>query len=428
MNYGGLFYRGRIVAILSAAVFFCFGGGAAAYAADVNLDQNEEIQWVMGDLSALKTAAQTYYSDSKSKNVPALSDLLAYFDDQSLPPNAKTLYAIRGNSTGWYVGYNSGGLKANTYTLLQENANTLGLVGDDLSTPWRKGNTFIWSSALALSASAGSGSGGVATNNYTTNNYTTNNYTTDNGSSGSTTVVQNDNSAINTAIGVAAVAVGTAALLDIIDDHDSNNYYYNYPGTPWYWHSAIVYRPVYYDRFFDHYYRPLPLPPRPYPRPVYRYNVPHAGYIAPSYRQAIDRAHYNYDPNHNRTVLDRRNVDQRVAAQKRVDNRKTVNINKNTINVNNNRGIQKGEGHLQPRQAPQLKNNVQRKAPDRENIQRPQQRQAPQRRPQPQEDRPRLQNRESERPQVRHERSERERPQHERPQIERRDGGGLRRR
>lgn len=424
MNYRGLFYRGRILAILSAAVLFCFGGGAAvASAADANLDQNEELQWVMGDLSALKTAAQTYYSDSKNKNVPALSDLLAYFDDQSLPPNAKTLYAVRGNSAGWYVGYNSSGLKADTYNLLQENANSLGLVGDDLSTPWKKGNTFIWSSALSLSASASSGSsggsgGGSSTNSYTTNNYTTNNYTTDSGS-GSTTVVQNDDSAVNTAIGVAAVAVGTAALLDIIDDHDGGNYYYNYPGTPWYWHSAIVYRPVYYDRFFDHYYRPLPPPPRPYPRPVYRYNVPHAGYIAPSYRQAIDRAHYNYDPNHNRAILDRNNIDQHVAAQKRIDNRKTVNINKNTINVNKNRGIQQGQGHLQPRQAPRLQNNIQNRPAENRNIQRPQQRQAPEiKRPQPQQERPRLENREFERPQI----------QHDRPQLERHGGGGLRRR
>jgi hypothetical protein len=239
----------RPITILAGFLLFCVLWGApAASAAGVGLDENEEIQWVMGDLSALKTAAQTCYADSgRSRAAPSLPKILRYFDDDSLPPNAASLYAVRSDGLTWYVGYRAAGLKNETHRLLHENANTLALVGDDLRSPWRRGSSYIWSPALSLSYGGGAPR---------------------------TTIRRRD--PVGDAIGVAAVTVGAAILLNIVDDHRRGGYYYHYPKHPWQWRSALAYRRDCRDRLIGRYRRPGP------PRPVFRPGPrPRAAEIAP---------------------------------------------------------------------------------------------------------------------------------------------------
>jgi hypothetical protein len=220
---------------------FCVLGAAAACAAGAGLDENEEIQWVMGDLSALKTAAHAYYSENgQSRKAPSLSEILRYFDEESLPPNAASLYAIRSGIAGWYVGYRAAGLKDETYGLLSKNANTLELVCDDLRSPWRRGSAYIWSLALPL---------GVFGN-------------------GAPSATIRGGDAAGDAVGTAAVMIGTAILLNIIDDHRHGGYTYHYPRGPWYWRSPLAYRRPYRDRLFGRAHGFAPLPPRR--RPVVR--------------------------------------------------------------------------------------------------------------------------------------------------------------
>ena len=256
------------LAALLLTVFFPVGE-KMALAATEKLDDNEEVQWVMGDLSALKTAAQTYYSDNSNPNPPPVSEILDYFEPGSTPPNAVSLYALKGDRRGWYVGYLSMGLQNETYRLLQANAEVLGLLGDDLSSPWRHGNRYFWVETLALGSAAGASRRISAT----------------------TTVVEKGSDPAD----VAALVVATAALINIIADNDNDRYYYYVPGYNWYWNSGLVYRPVYYNRFFRYYYRPVP-PPYFYPVPRYRWKGQRVGWLAPSWRQSYDYAHRWYNP------------------------------------------------------------------------------------------------------------------------------------
>ena len=245
----------NVLALLVLTAMFWAKGGAVSYAA-VALDQSEEVQSVMGDLSALKTAAQMYYSDNGSKSrVPPLSSILYYFDEGTLPPDASLLYAIKGDAVGWYVGYRAYGLLGETYRQLEENANSLSLVGDDLRSPWRRGSVYIWSSALTVSVSSG------------------------------TTVIRESNTA-DTAIGVAAVLVGVAAFLSIVNDSRSHCYY-SYPGQPWRWRSSLAYRPAYRDRFYRRFSHPAPVRP------------------APSYRKPPELRPYHQRPSRQQPSLQR---------------------------------------------------------------------------------------------------------------------------
>jgi hypothetical protein len=261
------------------AGFFCVLGGACATreaAAAVSLDENEEIQWVMGDISALKTAVHAYYGENgQTANAPSLSEILRYFDDGSLPPNAASLYAVRNGAAGWYVGYRAAGLGEETYRLLHENANTLELVCDDLRSPWKRGSAYIWSLALPLRA-FGAGAGAPRA-----------------------TIRGGD------AIGTAAVMIGTAVLLNIIDDHRHGGYCYRYPKEPWRWRSALVYRHAYRDRFFG---RPHRSPPPPHHRPVFRPRSPRAAIAQPR------SPHYNRGPS-------RRDYDVRRPEPRRLEPR-----------------------------------------------------------------------------------------------------------
>jgi hypothetical protein len=219
------------------------------------LDNNEEIQWVMGDLSALKTAAHAYYSENgRPGNAPRLSEILRYFDDGSLPRNAASLYAVRGGVAGWYVGYRAAGLREETYRLLHENANTLELVCDDLRSPWKRGSAYIWSLALPLSAFGGRAPEAAIRSGETAD--------------------------------TAAVMLGAAILMNIIDDHRHGGYYYRYPREPWRWRSALVHRRAYRDRFFGRPHGPLPFlaPPRLRPQPNFRPGGPHPSIVPPHHR------------------------------------------------------------------------------------------------------------------------------------------------
>ena len=234
------------VLMVLTAMLWAMGGAVSSYAA--SLDQNEEVQSVMGDISALKTAAQMYYSDNGSNSrVPPLSSILCYFDEGSLPRDASSLYAIKGDAGAWYVGYRAYGLQSETYRQLEVNANSLGLVGDDLRSPWRRGSSYIWSSALAVS---GSSSGSSS-------------------SSAGTTVIR-DSSASDTAVGVAAVLVGAAAILSIVNNYDRTYYYYSYPEQPWRWRSSLMYHPAYRDRFYRSFSQSRPRPAPVRPAPIYR--------------------------------------------------------------------------------------------------------------------------------------------------------------
>jgi len=199
---------------------------SARIAAAAALDQNEEIQNVMGDLSALKTATQMYFSENaNSSRVPPLSSILHYFDESSVPPDASLLYSIRGDSGGWYVGYRSSGLRGVTHRQLEENAVSLGIVGDDLRSPWRHGSTFIWASALALGAPSGR------------------------------LVIRESRS--NTPFEFAKILVGMAAIVNVVNDrHHVRHNYYSHPGQLWRWRSSLIYRPLYRDRFYTHFSRP----------------------------------------------------------------------------------------------------------------------------------------------------------------------------
>lgn len=256
-----------------------------AFAAATRLDEKEEIQWVMGDLSALKTAAQTYYSDANDSSVPPLASILDYFDPESLPPDASSLYALKGNERGWYVGYRTTGLKNETYSLLQDNAQTLGLLCDDLRTPWRQGSLYFWSEALALSSNP-AGRGGRAET--------------------STTVVVKRSPADDIA-DVADLIYATASLIGVIDDVVHHRYYYYVPGQDWYWHSALVYRPAYYYRFFGSYWRPLgSRSRRAFPVPGYRYETSGAGRLHPlMWQNSMRYTRQHYDPRHDSRSLGR---------------------------------------------------------------------------------------------------------------------------
>jgi hypothetical protein len=243
----------RRFSICVPLTLFLFMTAGGAFAGEAKLDENEEVQWVMGDLSALKTAAQTYYSDNDARDVPPLASILDYFEPLSLPPNAQTLYALKGDGQGWYVGYRAAGLKSETYALMQDNAKTLGLLGDNLRTPWRHGSGYFWALALTPTARAERDA--------------------------DTKVIVEKNS---DAADAALLIFATATLISIITDRDC--YYYHVPGYDWYWRSALVYRPVHYGRFFGHYGRPFPGPPRPLPRPPYRYRTSRAGWLSPTWR------------------------------------------------------------------------------------------------------------------------------------------------
>ncbi len=274
-------WNGVIVLFLAAMLSLTAG---EAPAATEKLDENEEVQWVMGDLSALKTAAQTYYSDNDNPPLPPLSAVLNYFEPGSLAPNASALYALKADDRGWYVGYQSIGLKSETYRLLQANAEVLGLLGDDLRAPWRYGSRYFWAEALVLSSTG-------RTNTANT-----------------TTVIKGDTGLAD----VTALVVATAALVSIIADNDNDRYYYYVPGYSWYWNSGLVYRPVYYNRFFRYYCRPLPgPPPRIYPRPYYRWRAPRAGWLDPNWRRSYDYAQRRYPPHYDDRRLDNHYPDRR---------------------------------------------------------------------------------------------------------------------
>ena len=122
-----------MLTVLTALFWMVEGTGPVAAA---SLDQNEEVQDVMGDLSALKTATQMYFSENPhSSRVPNLSSILHYFDESSIPRDASSRYAITGVDGGWYVGYRASGLRGGTLGQLEENSISLGLVGDDLRSP-----------------------------------------------------------------------------------------------------------------------------------------------------------------------------------------------------------------------------------------------------------------------------------------------------
>ena len=259
---------------------FLLAGTRLAWAQDVKLDENTEVQWVMGDLYALKTAAQMYHSDSGERTPPSVAALMTYFEPGSFPSNASALYALKGDEQGWYVGYRSDGLQSDTYRLLEANAQTLGLLGDDLRGSWRQGSRYFWAEALVF--------GSVPA-----------------------TVGRNDNTYDN-----AVLIAATAALVNIITDSRSDRYYYHTPGRTWYWHSALVYRPAYYRRFFSCYYRPLAgLSPRFHPPRRYRYKAPRAGWLNPSWRHSLDYARrypdsrfHDRKPSRPRPVPDRNRV------------------------------------------------------------------------------------------------------------------------
>ena len=288
-------YLKNILRFLLLTAFFCaLNGTSVSWAAAPNLDENDEIQWVMGDLSALKTAAQIYFSDSnENRTCPPLSSLLAYFDPESLPPDAATLYAVTCNRTGWFVGYLSDGLQDETYRLLEENAVVLGLLADDLSSPWRRGSRRFWTRALSLSENSR-----TSTSNVTniTNNH-------------NTTVIRNNDRGSD--LGTAAAIIGTAALINIITDNNDTRYFFHVPGSPWFWRSSIVYRPVYYNRFVFNFYRPMPPRARPLPSPRYRHRGPRVGQVSPSFRNSVQEVRRNPNPNRDLGRLDRRSVEQR---------------------------------------------------------------------------------------------------------------------
>jgi hypothetical protein len=233
-------WRMRRGALFISCAIFVLATASIALASDARLDENEEVQWVMGDLSALRTAAQTYYTDNGNQRVPPLSAILEYFEPGSLPSNAATLYALRGDGRGWYVGYETAGLKSETYALLQGDAQALELLGDDLRTPWRRGSRYFWTRALSL-----------ATEN----------------TAGTTTIIKtgSDNS---------AAALVFATLVGIVIDSRRERYCYYVPGHSGYWYSALLYRPVCRSRFFDRYYRPRPGPPPRFAAPRHRYGTP----------------------------------------------------------------------------------------------------------------------------------------------------------
>jgi len=234
-----------ITALIILLMFSITGSAGLANAA--SLDQNEEIQDVMGDLSALKTAAQMHFSDNPNHSrVPHLSSVLHYFDENSIPPDASSRYAISGDDRGWYVGYRVFGLRSGTLRQLEENAFSLGLVGDDLHSPWRRGNAYIWTNALTLSPPPPP-SGGL--------------------------VIRDSRRSI-TGFEVATVLIGAAVLINAINDrHCHRHHFYSHPGHSWRWRSTLVYRPSYRQRFYTRFSRPpaRPVPivrrPAPAPRP-----------------------------------------------------------------------------------------------------------------------------------------------------------------
>jgi hypothetical protein len=80
------------------------------------------------------------------------------------------------------------------------------------------------------------------------------------------------------------VMIGTAILLNIIEDHRHGGYYYHYPKGPWHWRSPLVYRRPYRDRFFGH----RGSLPRPHPRTTFRPGGPRPDEIAPPHRAPRD--------------------------------------------------------------------------------------------------------------------------------------------
>jgi len=233
---------GKHIAALAVltALFLTAGGAGSAVA---GFDQNEEIQDVMGDLSALKTAAQMHYSDNgNNPRVPPLSLILRYFDEGTLPPDASSLYAIKGNSGGWYVGYKTYGLKSETYRLLEENANSLEILGDNLRSPWRRDSAYIWLGALMLE-------------------------------NPSSTAVIRESSSLDTAIGITAILFGAAAFIDAVNHrshrHHRGHHYYNTPSGHR-WRSSLTYHPSHQDRFYNR-----------FSQPVYR-----PGKLAPHHRES----------------------------------------------------------------------------------------------------------------------------------------------
>jgi len=238
--------------------------GGAQPAAAAGLAQHEEIQSVMGDLSALTTAAQMYFSENPhDSRAPPLSSILHYFDENSIPRDASSRFAIMEGDGGWYVGHRAFGLRGGTHRQLEGNAISLGLVGDDLHSPWRRGNTYIWTNALALSAPS------------------------------SGLVIRNSRR-----LGGAEVAkllIGTAVLINAINDrHCHRRHYFSRPGQPWNWRSSLVYRPFYRQRFYTHFSRPPARPVPLYRPPIRRVPPP------PARRGSENRRSYGSRPHSRR--------------------------------------------------------------------------------------------------------------------------------
>jgi hypothetical protein len=210
----------RMLCLACTVVLFVTAGNAPA---GTRLDENEEVRWIMGDLSALRTAVQMYYTEHGDSRVPPLSSVLEYFEPGSLPPGAASLYALKEDDRGWYAGFKAAELKDETYALLEGDAQALGLLGDDLRTPWRRGSRHFWTQALNFSATAGN-----------------------------TILIKKDNDTL-------AAALVFATLVGIVADRQ-DRYCYYIPGYDGYWRSALMYRPSYFARFFERHSRPFPRP------------------------------------------------------------------------------------------------------------------------------------------------------------------------
>ena len=203
--------RVRHIAALAALTVIFWAGLGAGLSVAAGLDQNEEIQNVVEDLAALKAATQAYYSDSgNNPRLPTLSTILRYFDDDSLPPNASLLYRIKGGDGGWYVGYRADGLKSETYRQLEENANALGFVGDDLRSSWRRSSAYVWANALTF------------------------------GPSSSPTAIRESNNSLS-GWEAAAILLGAAAFIHYIrrDHRHHRDHHYSPPPTRWQWRGSV---------------------------------------------------------------------------------------------------------------------------------------------------------------------------------------------
>ena len=232
--------------VLLAVMFLASVGAAPSVAA--GLDRNEEIERVMGDLAALTTAAQMHYDDHGTSRIPTLPSILSYFEDESMPRDAFTLYAFSASYGDWYVGYRTLGLRSETLRLLEDNADVLEIFADDLRSPWRRGSSYIWTIALANN----SPTGGLVLLNQAPR----------------TTIIRE--SGTNDFI---PMLVAGSIFLRIIDRIHGHHYYASHR-YPWQWRSTLSYRPIYRERFYGRFVSPRPPqrrvvhpPSRPAPPP-----------------------------------------------------------------------------------------------------------------------------------------------------------------